>query len=110
MQTYRKGDVVSVQGTVEYDHEGDELLFFKVPGYFQSVSLMPNQWDGANLKLVQAALEVGDGVMWDNGERSGEILAIANGHAWIDMGGGDYCTRLLTAIDRIPNYVKEPQS
>lgn len=104
---FRKGDIVSVRGTVEYDCDtDDELLFIKVPGFYQSVALSPDYWNGAGLTLVQPRFDVGDEVFWQDGVGNiagrGTILAISDGHAWIDMGCGAYCTRMLSTIERAP--------
>jgi hypothetical protein len=108
MQTFRKGDIVTVRGTVEYDYGAaeDKLLFIKVPGFYQSVALSPDQWKNAGLALVQPRFDVGDDVRWSdrggNVAGQGTILAISNDHAWIDIGGGGYCTRMLGTIERVP--------
>lgn len=112
---FRKGDVVSVNGTVEYDFNGgdsdDKLLFIKVSGHFQTMGLTPDYFDGAGLKLVQATFEIGDDVSWPTEASQvggGVILSISNGHAWIELGGGDYCTRTLTSLTR--NEVKPDEA
>ena len=97
MQKFRKGDVVRVQAFVEYDvAESDGLVFLKFVGDHQTVSLLR---DRANIDLIVPVFDVGDSVQWDEHGR-GIIHAINDGHAWIGMDSGDYCTRLLTMIER----------
>lgn len=104
---FRKGDIVSITAAVEYDFNGadhnDALLFLKVPGNYQSLGLTRDHFDRTNLKLVQPIFEVGDDVSWPaeaTQTGGGVILSISNGHAWIELGGGDYCTRMLTSLTR----------
>ena len=97
---YRKGDVVSVQGVVEYDQtDNDKMVFIKIPGAVHSVAMTPQECTKANLTMVQPMFEVGESVRWE-GHGIGIIHAIKDGHAWIGMASGDYCTRLLTSINR----------
>lgn len=107
---FRKGDVVSICGTVEYDRgmTGDDtdMLFIKINGNYTSLGLTPNHFEGAKLTLVLPRFDVGDSVRFKIGTDEkyfyGIILAISDGHAWIDYQSGDYCTRLLTSIEIVP--------
>jgi hypothetical protein len=91
----RKGDQVSVVGIVKHTPDEGERVFIRLPDYHSDIWVSQD-----SVKLVQADFEVGDSCVWD-GDGRGAILSIYNGHAWIDMGGGNYCTRLLTAIERV---------
>lgn len=94
MQKFRKGDVVSVRGVVKHEQGDDERIFVDIIGCHDTVWLKPT-----DMTLVQPMFEIGDSIYW--GEHgAGIILAIQDGHAWIGMESGDYCTRLLTAIER----------
>ena len=97
---FRKGDKVSLIGIVKHNQSDDkERIFVDIVDSHETVWLKPYE-----LKMVEPLFEVGDQCAWDkDGEnsREGTILAINHGHAWIDLGGGDYCTRLLTAIERV---------
>ncbi len=99
---FRKGDTVSLQGTVKHNFDAtdtDKRVFVDVVGSHETLWLKPD-----DITLVRYAFEVGDSARWlveENTYQYGTILAINEGHAWIDMGGGDYCTRLLTAIERV---------
>ena len=93
----RKGDKVSITGIIKHAPEGKEKVFVQLPDYHNDVWVSQDA-----LTLVQADFEVGDKCTWDGfGDVPALVLAISDGHAWIDMGGGAYCTRLLTAIQRI---------
>jgi hypothetical protein len=93
----RKGDKVSIVGTVKHTPDEGERVFIELPDYHSDIWI--NQ---ESVKLVQADFEVGDKCRWDGLIADcATVLAISDGHAWIDMGGGSYCTRLLTAIERV---------
>jgi hypothetical protein len=96
----RKGDKVSIVGTVKHTPDDGEHVFIELPDYHSDIWI--NQ---ESVKLMQADFEVGDKCRWI--DRDGliadcaTVLAISDGHAWIDMGGGNYCTRMLTTIERV---------
>jgi hypothetical protein len=102
---FRKGDTVSLRGTVKHDFspdgkDGDKRVFVDLIGTHETVWIKPE-----DLTLVGQMFEVGDSVRWQNaGEELflyGVILAISDGHAWIDYGQGEYCTRMLTSVERV---------
>jgi hypothetical protein len=100
---YRKGDKVSIVGTVKYTSDGKEKIFIELPDYHTDIWVRPDV-----VTLVQADFEVGDKCTWPNldepigeNKHTGTVLAVSDGHAWIDRGSGDYCTRILTTIERV---------
>lgn len=101
---FRAGDVVSIQAKVKFNFdEGDEHVSLEAPGLIGGTSL----WAEPDLvTVVKQGIVIGDRVKWDAAAGhqalylSGQVLAIANDHAWIDMGGSEYCTRLLSSIQR----------
>ena len=97
MTKFKKGDVVSLQGTIKHD-QGDEEknIFVDVIGAHDTLWMKPQ-----DMTLVQPFFEVGDAVCWGD-QGSGIVHAINDGHAWIGMASGDYCTRLLSTIQRVP--------
>lgn len=105
---FRKGDIVSVRGVVEYDYKDDDdsMLFIKIPGHYQSVGLPEDKFFGASVKIEMPFFEAGDSVRWPKHVGSdefcyGTILALTDGHAWIALGGADYCTRTCSSIERV---------
>jgi hypothetical protein len=97
---YRKGDRVSIVGTIKHTPATGERVFMELPDYHTDI------WVSQDVvTLVQADFEVGDKCSWGNDGtdtyREGTILAISDGHAWIDLGGGNYFTRMLTTIERV---------
>jgi len=96
---YRKGDKVSVLGIVKHNQNEDKNIFVDVIGSHETLWLEPK-----DMTLVAPMFEVGDECQWGGTGESlgiGTVLAISDGHAWIDRGGGDYCTRMLTTIERV---------
>lgn len=95
---YRKGDEVTVRAVVKYDQDDDTHVHLEINGHYQSVML-----DKKLITMATPVFEVGDDVSWDappDHIGGGVILAISNDHAWIELGGGDYCTRMLTSLTR----------
>ncbi len=95
---FRKGDIVSMQGAIKYDADDKERVFVRVDGSTEELWVKQEI-----LTLVQPHFEVGDQASWRIGEgfQYGTVIGLANDHAWIDLGGGDYCTRTLSSIGRV---------
>jgi hypothetical protein len=94
--SYRKGDKVSIFGIIKHRQSSEDTqVAIEVIGYYQTIWL-----ELEHLTLVTPLFEVGDKCTWGDHGR-GDILSIANDHAWIITAGGDYCTRLLTSIERV---------
>lgn len=96
---YRKGDIVSVKAVVRHNCEDDEnSVAVDINGVYDAV--WPRVQD---VTVDQQKIEVGNDVKFvgvDGGAGFGTVLAISNEHAWIDLGDGDYCTRLLSGLKR----------
>lgn len=95
---YRKGDAVTVLAVVKFDQDDDTHVHIEINGHYQSVML-----DQKLITMAKPLFEVGDDVSWDAEAcqaAGGVILAISNDHAWIELGGGDYCTRMLSTLTR----------
>jgi len=111
MTELRKGDKVSVTGTVKYTPDAGERVFVAVKG--GTVDLWVDQ---SEVKLVQAKFEVGDKIAFvarqnEHGgdvQMKGEILAISGEHAWIEYANGEYYTRTFSSIERLPD--EEPEA
>jgi hypothetical protein len=80
MNQFRKGDVVSVQGTIDsgFVHEG--RIKIRVGPYGDVFA------DLADIKMVQPVVEVGDSVTYpQEGYKAGEVLAILDGYCWVKL-------------------------
>ncbi len=102
---FRKGDTVSLQGVIKHNYDetdSDKRVFVDVIGSHDTLWMKPE-----DITLVGQLFEVGDSARWlvSGGQevsyQYGTVLAINDDHAWIDLGNGDYCTRLLTTIERV---------
>lgn len=96
---YRKGDQVTVRAVVKFNQDDDTHVHLEINGHYQSVML-----DQKLITMTMPVFEVGDDVSWLQPDPSlsagGVILAISDDHAWIELGGGDYCTRMLSTLTR----------
>ncbi len=108
---YRKGDIVSLTGTVKYDYDQsdeDRKVTVSINGHYSDVWL-----DEKFVTLITPIFEVGDSVTWAKptdppGINSGEIVGLSGEHAWIDMQDGNYCTRHFGAIQRAAPIEPDP--
>lgn len=99
MTEFRKGDVVTVQGTVEYHYGLDVEV--KIEGNdSKAVSLRPEQ-----LTLVRRDFNVGDRVIGGGIYYSvlGAIVAIDNNAAWIRDDDGDFWKIPISLLRHRPN-------
>src|ERR1700743_1423701 len=82
MIRFRKGDIVSIHGTISHTiDDGEERVFVKLPDSHSDLWIKHQ-----HVTLVATVFEVNDRVTWDgDAENNGVILAISDGHAWIDM-------------------------
>jgi hypothetical protein len=100
---FRKGDIVSIQGTVRFDKDPeDDHVSIELAGAIGSpVWVKPE-----TVTVVQQRIEVGDSVVLigvfcgDGSEYHGQILAIFEDHAWVAYGSGEFCTRMLSTLKR----------
>lgn len=103
---FREGDTVTLSAVVRYnfDPAEDEHVALDVPG-----SISSNLWAKPEAVIIaRQVIVIGDRVKFivpagpSGSEKwiSGLVLAISNDHAWIDLGGGEYATRLLSSIQR----------
>ncbi len=95
---YRAGDVVTVKGVVKLNFDAaDDSVSIEIPGEYEPIWANPE-----DVTLVHSKIVLGDLVKFvaPTGLESGRVLAISNDHAWIDLGDGEYATRLLSSIQR----------
>lgn len=99
---FRKGDTVSVSGTVEFG--GVDYVRVKFEEAYTTVTFQPKE-----VTMVLPSFEVGDRVSVLSRDRQtrvhGNILALAVEHAWIDCGGA-FVTAKFDHLSRI----EEPQA
>lgn len=96
---FRKGDIVLIQGTVKYDTtEDDTFVSVWIGATADTVLPKPSE-----VELFKQHIEIGDMVSFNlnaDASRVGRVLAIDNDHVWVDLGGGDYCTRTVHIVTR----------
>ncbi|PWJ93589.1 hypothetical protein C8D77_101268 [Mesorhizobium loti] len=83
MGKFRKGDVVTIEGTIDsgFEHEGKiKVRIGSFSDAFASVS---------DIKMVRPIIEVGDRVAYPadgyNAGEVGEVLAIIDGYCWVKL-------------------------
>lgn len=99
MSTFRKGDKVSVQGTVAYDHDGTLVhLFIDMPDGAQiivkpdSVSLVSQRFEAGDVVDVKLATRIAAAM----------VLAVSEEHgmAWLDLGPDGTAQQPLATLTR----------
>lgn len=94
---FRKGDIVTIKGTVKYDTLAGETVTITPEGHYSDVHV-----PASTVTLLQPKFEVGDAVIW--GTFSGDIVAIYEECAWIKAGAnGALCTVALVQLTRLPS-------
>lgn len=98
----RKGDVVSVNGVVlsdPNDFNGTMKVRVKVEPYHDIYVL------AAHVNMVRPEFQEGDKVQWGENDLeepfSGQVLAIANDHLWVDRGDGNFSTVWINEASRV---------
>jgi hypothetical protein len=108
---FRKGDICTIEVVVESSYNDTNVRVKPVDGY-QDIHLKP-----CDLTMVLPQFEVGDPVRWavDSGGVGsvyrGQVLSVANGHLWVDLGGGSFATVMVSKAQRVdePEHdAKEP--
>jgi preprotein translocase subunit YajC len=96
--TFRRGDNVSVTGVVTQNHYQDEKVQIQLESHHSRIRV-----EAAVVTMVQPRFDLGDAVEFtdDDGGLHGTIIAIQNGHAWVDLGDEKYRTFPLSSIVRV---------
>lgn len=83
---YRKGDVVSVIGTIRHDYRPgeDNSVFIDVDGHYGALLVSPEQ-----VMLLAPRIDVGEHVRWTNGNE-GRVLASDSDKLWVKLDDGSY--------------------
>lgn len=101
---FRKGDIVSIQGTVTFDFDPTEdgTVAIEIQN-----SVSSSVWVKSEAAtVVRQHIMVGDSVVLvgtvcdDGSEYHGQVLAIFEDRAWVAYGNGDYCTRVMSTLKR----------
>lgn len=103
MDTFRKGDVCTIEVVVESRFNDTNVRVRHVDSY-TDIHVKPK-----DLTMVRPQFEVGDRVEWKSAGDfyRGEVLAISGEHLWIDRGEGNYATvwtGLATRLDPDPDF------
>jgi hypothetical protein len=103
MSTFRKGDVVSITGTIDSEWMHDGQIKVRVEPYHDIFVPV------ADLKMVKPVINVGDHVAYP-GYRDGEVLAIVDGWCWVSvsLGGGLGSERASWPLSCISRVDPEP--
>jgi hypothetical protein len=91
----RRGDVVSIRGTVKYDvGASDEYVHVQIHDSTIAVARM------SIADLVAPHIDIGDRVWWHEGGRKheGELVSVSGDYVWVKLGDGRPLTRSLSAI------------
>ncbi|ESZ60686.1 hypothetical protein NL532_24305 [Mesorhizobium sp. C120A] len=99
MTTFRKGDVVTIVGTIDSGYQTDGKIKVRIEPYSDVYANV------ADLKMVRPIIEVGDMVTYPaEGYRAGKILAILNGWCWVNvengLGGSELFSWPLSCLNR----------
>jgi hypothetical protein len=109
MTEFRKGDIVTLRGRVEYvfsGEDGDSNVTVKVDGHYGQLYISPGQ-----VTLVHHVFEIGDrvrSVRGADGRRlhggPGQVRAVSGDFAWIeDDKVGAHYTIALCDLEYAPN-------
>lgn len=97
MTKFRKGDQVTIVAIVESAFSECDLRL-RMPEHYADIYAKEGQ-----VTMLRPHIEVGDRIAWDASEKtwSGEVLAIADDHAWVSLGDGNYSTVWLSNVRRL---------
>ena len=96
MQTFKRGDVVSVKGTVRWDPAADDTyVYLRLEGGGSETSVKME-----DVTLVQARFDVGEEVRYQRARAT--IKAIVGDHAWIEYADGPQEVVPLRGLERVP--------
>lgn len=97
MSKFRKGDTVTVVAIVESAFSECDLRL-RMPEHYADIYAKEG-----HVTMLRPHIEVGDMIEWDASEKtwSGEVLAIADDHAWVSLGDGNYSTVWLSNVRRL---------
>jgi hypothetical protein len=97
MAKFRKGDVVSLEVIVESHFQGNDVRLRLEAGY-QDIYAKADQ-----IRMVRPDIKVEDTIEWEVGGiiNSGEVIGVADDHAWVKYGDGNFATVALKFASRV---------
>jgi|SRR6185369_13872461 len=105
MTAFRKGDVVTIQGTIDsgFVHEGK--IKVRIEPYSDVYANV------ADIKMVRPVIEVGDSVTYPaDGYKSGEVLAIIDGWCWVMLSTGYGSERVSWPMSCVNRAEQQPEA
>lgn len=110
MTAFRKGDIVTIEATIESRpfvlDDGRSQVKIKFPPYHDAYV------DPAQLTMLRPAFEVGDRVEWSTHDGAdswaGHILSIANDHLWVQLDDGSFSTVWASKASRVDPEAADP--
>lgn len=101
MTTFRRGDLVTIEAEVIGDPfdttDGKPMVEVRIGDLHRFYA------ETKHILMKTPKIDVRDIVEWQSISETwrGEVMAVAEGHAWISMGDGNYSTVWLPKIARI---------
>jgi len=101
---FRKGDVVSIKGTVKFQTDGNDAnVYLDVDGYYTSISV-----PAANATLIYPFVAVGEIVHNRAKGIKGEVIAANDGALWVREPNGVLSTWRAMDVEIIEETEPEP--
>jgi len=106
MSKFRKGDIVTVEATIDRDvfSSGERPCIKIIIAPYHDVYVDP-----ATLTMKRPIFEIGDVVTWkvDGLVYRGHVLSIHGNHVWVDRGDGEFAT---VWVDKLTRVEPEPDT
>lgn len=104
MSKFRKGDVVTIEGTIDSGFEHEGKIKIRVEPYSDVYANV------ADIKMVRPVINVGDSVTYPaDGYKAGTVLAIIDGWCWAMLSTGYGSERVSWPISCINRVDPEPE-
>jgi hypothetical protein len=98
MGKFRKGDRVTVEAIIASEHVLDRGSIRVEFGDHMGDAFV----NVASLTMKQPVIKVDDLITcFEQGTGVATVLAVANEHAWVDLGGGNFATWWLPKVERV---------
>lgn len=93
---FRKGDVVSVTGTIKYDQDEEAGVFIDLDGYYSTIMLSPDR-----VTLLAPRIDVGERVRGKNFLEA-TVLARDVDKLWAKLDDGNYVIWTANEVTIVP--------